>query len=81
MATFITVSEGDARLLRRNREQVQGNRLRKVEGDEQVATGKAIEALLGDQQAQEQPNGRLEKRSKRDEPAASRQNADPKIGH
>lgn len=40
MATFIKVSVEGSELLRRNREQVQSNRLQKVEKDEQQRTGK-----------------------------------------
>ena len=70
MATFITVTEGDTQLLRRNREQVQGNRLRKVEGDEQTRAARDIRAIKA-QQPPELIPARRPVRLRRDEPAAS----------
>mgnify|MGYP006272791877 CR=1 FL=1 len=70
MATFITVSDGDAQLLRRNREQVQGNRLRKVEGDEQNRAASDIRAIRA-QQPPELIPARRPARLRRDEPAAA----------
>lgn len=71
MATYITVTEGDVRLLRRNREQVQGNRLRKVEGDEQTMAARDIRAIKA-QQPPELIPARRPGRLRRDEPAAAR---------
>jgi hypothetical protein len=70
MATFITVSQAESELLRRNRDQVAANRLQKVEGDEQATTGRAIRAAVVEQE--EQPGGRRRELRRRDEPAASR---------
>lgn len=70
MATFITVTEVDAQLLRLNREQVQGNRLRKVEGDEQSRAAGDIRAIRA-QQPPELIPARQPVRLRRDEPAAS----------
>jgi len=71
MATFIKVSSSEEQLLRRNRDQVQGNRLQKVETDEQAATGKVITAAVGQQQVAALAGGRRQTRLRRDEPAAS----------
>jgi hypothetical protein len=73
MATFIKVSSSEEQLLRRNREEVQGNRLQKVEADQQAAAGKDIAASTAQQKLLLQPggNGRRGVRFKRDEPAAA----------
>lgn len=73
MATFIKVSSSEEQLLRRNREEVQGNRLQKVEADEQAAASKDIAASTAQQNLLQQPggNGRRGVRFKRDEPAAA----------
>ena len=71
MATFIRVSSAEAELLRRNRDQVQANRLQKVEADEQAATGQQLQATADEQQTLEQPGGRRQSRFRRDQPAAS----------
>lgn len=71
MATFIKVSSSEAELLRRNRDQVQGSRLQKVEADEQAATGKVITAAVGQQQTAALVGGRRQTRLRRDEPGAS----------
>jgi len=69
MATFINVTAADAELLRRNRDQVQGNRLQKVEGDEQ---GKTTAEIRQAQAAKpEDLSTRRLKRTRMDEPAAS----------
>jgi hypothetical protein len=69
MATFIKVSSAEAELLRRNRDQVQGNRLQKVEGDEQRHTAAEIRKV---QTAKpEEPSTRRLGRLQREEPAAS----------
>ena len=72
MATFIKVSSSEEQLLRRNREEVQGNRLQKVEADQQAAAGRDIAASTAQQKLLQQPggNGRRGVRFKRDEPAA-----------
>ena len=74
MATFIKVSSSEEQLLRRNREEVQGNRLQKVEADQQAAAGRDIAASTAQQKLLQQPggNGRRGVRFKRDEPAAAR---------
>ena len=73
MATFIKVSSSEEQLLRRNREEVQGNRLQKVEADQQAAAGREIAISTLQQKLLQQPggNGRRGGRFKRDEPAAS----------
>jgi hypothetical protein len=73
MATFIKVSSSEEQLLRRNREEVQGNRLQKVEADQQAAAGRDIAASTAQQKLLQQPggNGRRGVRFKRDEPAAA----------
>lgn len=71
MATFIRLSSAEAELLRRNRDQVQANRLQKVEADEQAATGQQLQATADEQQTLEQPGGRRQSRFRRDQPAAS----------
>lgn len=73
MATFIKVSSSEEQLLRRNREEVQGNRLQKVETDQQATVGKDIAASTAQQNLLQQPggNGRRGVRFKRDEPAAT----------
>ena len=70
MATFIRVSQAESELLRRNREQVDSNRLQKVEADEQSTTGRELQATAAAQQ--ELPGGRRQALRRRDEPAASR---------
>jgi hypothetical protein len=70
MATFINVTAADAELLRRNRDQVQGNRLQKVEGDEQGKTAAGIKAQQATQP--EELAGWRRRRAKLDQPAASR---------
>ena len=70
MATFITVSQAESELLRRNRDQVAANRLQKVEGDEQVVAGRELQATAAAQQ--ELPGGQRRELRRRDEPAASR---------
>jgi hypothetical protein len=72
MATFIRLSSAESELLRRNRDQVQSNRLQKVEADEQAATGQQLQATVAEQQTLEQPGGRRQLRFRRDQPAASR---------
>lgn len=67
MATFIRVSDDESRLLRRNREQVDANRLQKVEDDERAAVGRDIQATT----TQQQINGRRQQLARRIEPAAS----------
>ena len=80
MATFIKVSVGGSELLRRNREQVQGNRLQKVEDDEQQRTGKeavdrrAAALLAQGLGADGKPldGGKRRQGARREEPAAFR---------
>jgi len=69
MAISINVTVADAELLRRNRDQVQGNRLQKVEGDEQGKTAAGIKAQQATQP--EELAGWRRRRVRRDEPAAS----------
>jgi hypothetical protein len=79
MATFIKVTPAESELLRRNRDQVQGNRLQKVEGDEQRRT--AAEIRKAQAAKPEEPSTRRLGQSRRDEPAASRLDDLVTLGH
>mgnify|MGYP006266343557 CR=1 FL=1 len=80
MSTFIHLLSKDDELRRRNREQTQANRLRKVEKDEQREVGAQLQTIWAQQAKRDQEYGVLRPRSRKDEPAAWRENTTVKTG-